>query len=125
MFRWTAVGETIVGARSALMTGLVIRPLEPGPGSTVDFGAEVTATDVAHLDDAEFDALSRAVLTYHVVVVREQGRLSPRQQYELTRRFDPSVQTYGPGDFVYARLQKGNDELKTCTFGSLHFIHRS
>jgi alpha-ketoglutarate-dependent taurine dioxygenase len=79
------------------MTALDIRPLQHAPSSSVDFGAEVMACDLARLDEDSFDALARAVLTYHVVVVREQARLTPRQQYELTRRFDPTVQTYGHG----------------------------
>jgi len=79
------------------MTNLQIRPLEPPPGSSVDFGAEIAPCDLAGLNDEDFEALSRAVLTYHVVVIRGQDRLTPRQQYELTRRFDPTVQTYGHG----------------------------
>jgi len=87
---------------SALPRGLTgsalqIRPLEPTPGSSVDFGAEIAACDLANLSDEDFEALSRAVLTYHVVVIRGQGGLTPQQQYELTRRFDPTVQTYGHG----------------------------
>src|SRR5260221_11601518 len=76
---------------------LQVRPLEPAPGSTVDFGAEIAACNLAELSYADFDALSRAVLTHHVVVVRGQAGLTPQQQYELTRRFDPTVQTYGHG----------------------------
>ena len=84
----------ILGRR---MTTLQIRPLEPAPGSTVDFGAEIAACDLVQLSDADFEALVRAVLTHHVVVVRGQASLTPQQQYELTRRFDPTVQTYGHG----------------------------
>lgn len=80
------------------MTMLQIRRLEPAPGSTVDFGAEVTGMDLAGLSEPDFGALERAVLTHHVVVVRDQARLKPRHQYELTRRFDPSMSTYGHGD---------------------------
>ncbi|MET0790322.1 MAG: TauD/TfdA family dioxygenase [Polyangiaceae bacterium] len=79
------------------MTTLTIRPFEPAPGSDVDFGAEVAACDLSQLSDVDFDALARAVLTYHVVVVREQAGLTPQHQFELTRRFDPTVQTYGHG----------------------------
>jgi alpha-ketoglutarate-dependent taurine dioxygenase len=79
------------------MTALEIRVLEPAAGSSVDFGAEVLPCDLTQLTDADFDELSRAVLTHHVVVVREQAGLTPQQQFELTRRFDPSVQTYGHG----------------------------
>ena len=40
------------------------------------------------------------MLTHGVVVVRGQERLSPRAQFELTRRFDPEVKTYGHGNRV-------------------------
>jgi alpha-ketoglutarate-dependent taurine dioxygenase len=79
------------------MTTLNVRKLPPAPGSSVDFGAEVEACDLSRLSDADFEVLSNAVLRAHVVVVRGQGSLTPQQQYELTRRFDPSVQTYGHG----------------------------
>ncbi len=79
------------------MTTLTVRPLAPAPGSSVDFGAEVDPLDLSQLSDADFEALSNAVLTHHVVVVRGQGKLAPQHQYELTRRFDPTVQTYGHG----------------------------
>jgi alpha-ketoglutarate-dependent taurine dioxygenase len=79
------------------MTSLKIRPLEPAPGSSVDFGAEVAACNLAELTAAQFDQLTEAVFRRHVVVVRDQAGLTPQQQYELTRRFDPSVQTYGHG----------------------------
>jgi alpha-ketoglutarate-dependent taurine dioxygenase len=80
------------------MTTLQIRRLEPAPGSTVDFGAEVAPCELGQLSDADFEALERAVFTHQVLVVRGQSRLTPKQQYELTRRFDPTVGTYGHGD---------------------------
>jgi alpha-ketoglutarate-dependent taurine dioxygenase len=64
----------------------------------VDFGAEVSLASVADLSDADFAALEAAVYTHQVVVVRRQDRLSPKAQFELTRRFDPSVKTYGHGN---------------------------
>ena len=85
---------------SEASSSLLIRPLAPDPASRVDFGAEVALPDVAHLaqlSDADFAALERAVLTHHVVVVRGQEGLSPKDQFALTRRFDPTVQTYGHG----------------------------
>ena len=78
-------------------TTLQIRPLRPPPGSDFDFGAEVAPTDLSRLSDADFAVLERAVLTHHVVVVRGQATLAPQHQFELTRRFDPSVRTYGHG----------------------------
>jgi alpha-ketoglutarate-dependent taurine dioxygenase len=64
----------------------------------VDFGVELAGRDLSRLTDAEFMELERAVLTHQVVVVRDQRALSPRDQFELTRRFDPKVKTYGHGN---------------------------
>ena len=64
----------------------------------VDFGVDAGALDLPHLSDSDFAALERAVLTHEVVVVRGQQALSPRNQFELTRRFDPTVRTYGHGN---------------------------
>ena len=94
----SSMTSTSVGAGATPGTGLRIRPLVPAPGSEVDFGAEVGPCDLAHLSDADFAALERAVLTHHVVVVREQAGLRPVDQFALTRRFDPTVQTYGHGN---------------------------
>jgi alpha-ketoglutarate-dependent taurine dioxygenase len=87
----------VVDGTSAASSGLQIRPFASGPASQVDFGAEVAPCDLAQLSDSDFAALERAVLTHHVVVVRGQAGLSPKDQFELTRRFDPTVQTYGHG----------------------------
>jgi xanthine dioxygenase len=78
---------------------LTFSPL-PAPASAheVDFGVEVSPGDVAGLSDADFAALEHAVYTHNVVVVRGQGELSPADQFELTRRFDPTVKTYGHGN---------------------------
>ncbi|HEX4351491.1 MAG TPA: TauD/TfdA family dioxygenase [Polyangiales bacterium] len=78
-------------------TTLDIRPLVHAESSAIDFGAEVAPCDLAQLSDADFAALERAVLTHHVVVVRGQAKLKPADQFALTRRFDPAVQTYGHG----------------------------
>jgi xanthine dioxygenase len=76
-----------------------LTPLQGGDGGReVEFGADAGTLDLEHLDAAGFAALERAVLTHAVVVVRGQERLSPRVQFELTRRFDPRVTSYGHGN---------------------------
>ena len=78
---------------------LDLRPLAAASGtSDVDFGVDAGPLDLAHLSDEEFSALERAVLEHLVVVVRGQEGLSPRAQFELTRRFDPQVKAYGHGN---------------------------
>lgn len=70
----------------------------PSVASEVDFGVDAGPLDLPSLTDAQFAELERAVMTHHVVIVRNQQRLSPKHQFELTRRFDPSVKTYGHGN---------------------------
>lgn len=82
------------GASSSRLT---FKPLA-GAGSDLGFGVDAGVLDLERLDDGAFAALERAVLTDLVVVVRGQQHLSPRAQYELTRRFDPSVKAYGHGN---------------------------
>lgn len=77
---------------------LALRPLRVGAGGEVDFGVDAGTLDLEGLSDEQFQALERAVMTHLVVVVRGQQSLSPRAQFELTRRFDPRVQTYGHGN---------------------------
>jgi alpha-ketoglutarate-dependent taurine dioxygenase len=81
----------------AFMSSLVFTPLASS-ASEVDFGVDAGTLDLPALSDAEFAELERAVYTHQVVVVRDQAGLSPRQQFELTRRFDPTVKTYGHGN---------------------------
>jgi len=78
---------------------LTFRPL-PSTACEVDFGVDAGALNLPRLGDAEFAELERAVLTHHVVVVRDQQQLSPRDQFELTRRFDPTVTSYGHGNRI-------------------------
>src|SRR4051794_30996274 len=76
-----------------------LKPLAGGvAGATVDFGVDAGTLDLEHLSEEQFQALERAVLTHLVVVVRGQQNLSPRAQFELTRRFDPQVEAYGHGN---------------------------
>jgi alpha-ketoglutarate-dependent taurine dioxygenase len=86
-------------APTAPAPALSLTPLAGGgAGATVDFGVDAGTLDLEHLSEEQFQALERAVLTHLVVVVRDQQHLSPRAQFELTRRFDPQVETYGHGN---------------------------
>jgi len=86
-----------MSASREVLPELELKPLAGG-GAEVDLGVDAGYVDLEQLDDAGFAALERAVLTHAVVVVRGQERLSPRAQFELTRRFDPKVKTYGHGN---------------------------
>jgi alpha-ketoglutarate-dependent taurine dioxygenase len=79
-----------------MAASLVFTPLASA-SREVDFGVELTLENVARLSDSEFRELEHAVFTQQVVVVRGQHSLSPQDQLELTRRFDPRASSYGHG----------------------------
>jgi xanthine dioxygenase len=98
-----AAQSSVFGAAPMAATGIGPEALRFGPlarpasATEVDFGVEVSPGSLARLSDEAFAVLERAVFTHQVVVVRGQGELSPQDQFELTRRFEPSVQSYGHG----------------------------
>ncbi|KAI7901925.1 uncharacterized protein BX663DRAFT_436469 [Cokeromyces recurvatus] len=76
-----------------------LEPIKLSPKqSGVDFGIIVNDLDLEKISSEDFDKLFNAVYTYQVVVVRNQGHVSPQTQYELTKRFDPqNIDIYGHG----------------------------
>lgn len=73
------------------MTGLTITPLKSQP-----FGAKVELptycnNNPLNLNESDFIKLYKANLTYLVLVIPNQQDLSPKNQYELTKKFDPSI----------------------------------
>ncbi|KAG0745827.1 hypothetical protein G6F57_010459 [Rhizopus arrhizus] len=76
-----------------------IEPITPTKKqSGVDFGAIVNDLDLETITPEDFDKLFEAVYTYQVIVVRNQGHVTPKTQYELTKRFDPkNIDEYGHG----------------------------
>jgi xanthine dioxygenase len=85
--------------RAETEPALEFSPL-PSSSKDVAFGVDAGVLDLGRLTEAHFAELERAVQTHQVVVVREQSELSPRRQLELTRRFDPTAQTYGHGNRI-------------------------
>lgn len=83
---------------------LEVRPLKaPHPESAVDFGVEIDNVDLENLSDADFETIYKALYTSHVVVLKNQKELSPKAQYLLTKRFDPSTDNYGHGKTLDAK----------------------
>ncbi|KUJ19019.1 Clavaminate synthase-like protein [Mollisia scopiformis] len=93
---------------------LEVRPLPPPhPDSTVDFGAEISNVDLENLSEADFQVIRNALYNSHVVVLKNQAGLSPRAQYELTKRFDPASDNYGHGKTLDAKRSVLHPDLKT------------
>ena len=65
------------------------------------------------LSDANFDLIRDALYRSQVLVLKNQAGLSPRAQYELTRRFDPSAEGYGHGKTLDAKRSVLHPDLKT------------
>ncbi|KAI3404419.2 hypothetical protein KGF56_002816 [Candida oxycetoniae] len=70
---------------------LVVTPLNEAP-----FGCSVSLpsyckNDPAYLNNEDFSALYDAVHKYLVVVIPDQAELTPKSQYILTKRFDPTI----------------------------------
>ncbi|CAI7618966.1 unnamed protein product [Penicillium pancosmium] len=100
---------------SATMTVTLptVRPLQPPKGSDIDFGAQIGGLDLENLTDEQFASIRKALYNYHVVVFKNQHKLSPKAQYELTRRFDPISQNYGHGKTIDAKRSILHPDLKT------------
>ncbi|EXJ84214.1 hypothetical protein A1O3_04881 [Capronia epimyces CBS 606.96] len=80
------------------------RPLpKPFETSSINFGAEISGLDIENLSDNDFELLRVALYKHNVLVIKNQHRLSPRAQCELTRRFDPDADVYSHGKTIDKR----------------------
>ncbi|RFU80070.1 very-long-chain acyl- dehydrogenase [Trichoderma arundinaceum] len=60
-----------------------IEPMVHPEGSGINFGAHVS-----HVDLVDLSVLAEAFYKHHVLVIKDQGHLSPRAQYEFTQRLN-------------------------------------
>src|SRR5438046_4520016 len=65
-----------------------------------------------HIDD-DFAFIRDILYNKEVVVLKGQNKLSPKAQYEITRRFDPSADSYGHGKTLDAKRSVLHPDLKT------------
>ena len=92
------------------MPGITARPINL---SDPDFGATINNVDVENLSDADFEAIWEALYTYNVVHIKSQKDVSSKAQAELSRRFDPTAQSYGHGKTLDAKRSILHPDLKT------------
>ncbi|SGZ57807.1 CIC11C00000001470 [Sungouiella intermedia] len=71
-------------------TELKVTPSPRGFGCTIELPSYAN-NDPANLNEPDFKKLYEATLTYLVTIIPEQEKLSPRSQYLLTKRFDPTI----------------------------------
>ncbi|KAI1262264.1 Clavaminate synthase-like protein [Xylariaceae sp. FL1019] len=93
---------------------ITISPLPFPEGSAINFGAVASNADIESLTEADFAVIRDALFTHQVVVFKNQGHASPKAQYELTQRFDPSsAGSYGHGKTIDAKRSILHPDLKT------------
>jgi xanthine dioxygenase len=79
----------------AIQSQLKVQPLPSTP-----LGALVEGVDLTSLTSTDFEEIRKALYTHQVLLFKNQQDLPPKAQYEFTRLFDPSVQSYGHGKTV-------------------------
>ncbi|TGO60487.1 hypothetical protein BOTNAR_0145g00130 [Botryotinia narcissicola] len=92
---------------------LEVKPFSSQENSSLNLGAEINNVDLEHLSEEDFKTIRNALYNYHVVVLKNQTGLSPKAQYDLTRRFDPTAETYGHGKTLDAKRSVLHPDLKT------------
>jgi hypothetical protein len=94
-----------------------VRPLSPPSAtSAVDFGVEISNVDSESPTDSDFDAIRTAPYNSHAVVLKNQKPLSPKAQYELTKRFDPASNEYDYGRTLDSERSILYSDLKTIPY---------
>lgn len=63
--------------------------------------------------DADFAVIRDALFNHQVLVFKNQSHVTPKAQYELTRRFDPEANSYGHGKTIDAKRSILHPDLKT------------
>ena len=95
------------------MPGILLDPIAKQAASSIHFGATLSNVDLENLSDYDFNTIRDALYRNHVICIKSQAGLSPKAQAELTRRFDPSAQSYGHGKTLDAKRSVLHPDLKT------------
>ncbi|KAB8077893.1 hypothetical protein BDV29DRAFT_197902 [Aspergillus leporis] len=90
-----------------------VHRLTPPAGSDINFGAVIDNIDLENLTDEIFSTIHSALYTHQVVIIKNQNRLTPKAQYNLTNRFDPTSTQYGHGKTIDAKRSILHPDLKT------------
>ncbi|KAK5194151.1 hypothetical protein LTR92_006491 [Exophiala xenobiotica] len=101
------------GSDQSAMSNIAIQPINP---SNPDLGALVQNIDLAHLSEEDFQILRNTLYTHNVVCIKSQSKLTPKDQAELTRRFDPQAMSYGHGTTIDAKRSILHPDLKTIPY---------
>ena len=86
---------------------------ERSDDSEVDFGAELRNVDLSNITLDDFEVIRNAVYNFQVVLIKDQGSVTPAQQYNLNNLFDSEATDYGHGKTLDAKRSILHPDLKT------------
>lgn len=92
---------------------ITVHPFEPSADSEIDFGAELRNVNLTNITPADFEVIQDALYKYQVVLIKDQGHVTPAQQYHLNNLFDPEATSYGHGKTLDAKRSVLHPDLKT------------
>ncbi|KAI8955173.1 Clavaminate synthase-like protein [Xylaria longipes] len=97
-----------------MTTKITVEPLRFPKESGINFGAVASNADIENLTDDGFAVIRDALFRHQVLVFKNQGHVSPKAQFKLTQRFDPSGgASYGHGKTIDAKRSILHPDLKT------------
>jgi xanthine dioxygenase len=109
----TTYSATHSSPKMAIHSQITVHKLTPPKGSKIDFGAEIRGADLENITPSDFEVIRRALNENQIIIFKNQQDLSPKAQYELTRLFDPTVESYGHGKTLDAKKSILHPDLKT------------
>lgn len=94
------------------MSSIQITPVAH-PSLRCNIGAVATNLDVNNLSNEDWKVIHDGLYRYSVLVLKDQAHATPKAQYELTQRFDPTCSGYGHGKALDAKRSILHPDLKT------------
>ncbi|MBE7180657.1 MAG: TauD/TfdA family dioxygenase [Terriglobus roseus] len=95
-------------------SSIEVTPVQHPEGSRRNLGAVATNVDVNNLSEQDWDTIREALYQHSVLVLKDQAKATPKAQYELTKRFDPTCEGgYGHGKTIDAKRSVLHPDLKT------------
>jgi alpha-ketoglutarate-dependent taurine dioxygenase len=95
------------------MSSIQITPVAHPSNSRRKIGAVATNVDVNNLSEDDWKLIHDGLYTHSALVLKNQAHATPKAQYELTQRFDPSSSSYGHGKTIDAKRSILHPDLKT------------
>ncbi|KAJ4293220.1 hypothetical protein N0V90_008502 [Kalmusia sp. IMI 367209] len=97
----------------ATTSNITVEPFAPREGATYTIGAALHNANLESLSPSDAEIIKNALYTHQVIIFKNQSALTPKAQYEVSRLFDPSSNSYGHGKTLDAKRSILHPDLKT------------